>query len=119
VENNRRLRSLARRADFLNLKAAGRSLHINSWLLINVQATDSGEFRCGFTLSRYTGTAVVRNRLRRWGKEYLRKWVSKNRASVDLNLIFKRQEKGFYASVSHKDFDAVMDKLAAKLERYV
>lgn len=110
---------MSRRADFLNLKATGRSFHINSWLLVNLQTTDRNEFRCGFTLPRPTGTAVVRNRLRRWGKEYLRKWTLHHPVSLDLNLVFKRQEKGFYASISHKDFDVAMDRLAAKLERYI
>jgi ribonuclease P protein component len=119
VENKSRFRSLSRRADFLNLKARGLSVHINGWLLVNLQKTELKQFRCGFTLPRQTGTAVVRNRLRRWGKEYFRKWCVKNRTSLDLNLIFKRRGKGFYASLTHKEFDEALEKLALKLARYV
>jgi ribonuclease P protein component len=115
VEN--KIRSLTKRADFENLRASGHSIHVNSWLLVNTQKTDSGEMRLGWTISRYTGSAVVRNRLRRWGREYLRKWRKGNRLGLDLNLIFKRKEKGFYKALSHEEFDGALDKLVSKLER--
>jgi ribonuclease P protein component len=115
---SKRFKSLSRRADFLNLKATGRSFHVNAWLLVNLQATERGEIRCGWTLPRQTGTAVVRNRLKRWGREYLRKWARESKKSLDINLIFKRRDKGFYASVSHEEFDGAMDKLAAKLQHF-
>ncbi|MBX3020480.1 MAG: ribonuclease P protein component [Bdellovibrionales bacterium] len=114
----RRFRSLSRRADFLDLKATGQSFHVNAWLLVNLKLTDRGEIRCGWTLPRQTGTAVVRNRLKRWGREFLRKWATKSKSSLDMNLIFKRRDKGFYASVSHEEFDEAMEKLVAKLKRY-
>lgn len=119
MESNSPFRTLLKRADFLNLKARGFSIHIDGWLLVNLRKTELQKFRCGFTLPRQTGTAVVRNRLRRWGKEYYRKWCLKNSASLDLNLIFKRKDKGFYASMTHQEFDVAMDKLALKLARYV
>ena len=61
----------------------------------------------------------MRNRFKRWGREYFRKWSAENHKSLDLNLIFKRKEKGFYDSVSHKDFDGALDKLVAKMSRYL
>lgn len=82
-----------------------------------MQLTDLAQIRCGWTISRHTGTAVVRNRLKRWGREYLRNWAARTKSSLDLNLIFKRRDKSFYASLSHKDFDHAMDKLVAKLPR--
>lgn len=109
-------KSLSRRADFLDLKATGRSFHVNSWLLVNLKTTDRQEVRCGWTLPRQTGTAVVRNRLKRWGREYLRKWAAQSKKSLDINLIFKRRDKGFYASLSHEEFDGAMLKLVAKLK---
>ena len=95
---------------------------MNYWLLVNARQNDLGLFRCGFTLTRQTGSAVLRNRLRRWGKEYLRGWVRDRSANsspaslnLDINLVFKRREKDFYRSITHCDFDGAMDKLVAKL----
>lgn len=88
---------------------------MNSWLLANVRLTDLGHIRCGWTIPRQVGPAVLRNRFKRWGREFLRKWSAKSAKSLDLNLIFKRRDKGFYSSVSHKDFDGAMEKLVARL----
>lgn len=93
--------------------------HVNSWLLVNLQKTESDQIRCGWTIPKQIGPAVIRNRFRRWGREYLRKWSADSKASLDLNLIFKRKEPGFYKSVSHKDFDGAMEKMVLKLQRYL
>lgn len=61
----------------------------------------------------------MRNRFKRWGREYFRKWSAENHKSLDLNVILKRKEKGFYESVSHKEFDGAMDKLVAKISRII
>ena len=82
-----------------------------------MEKTQLDVVRCGWTIPRQIGPAVLRNRFRRWGREYLRKWTAENKYSLDLNLIFKRKEPGFYKSVSHKDFDGAMEKLVVKLQR--
>jgi len=84
---------------------------------VNLEKTEADFIRCGWTIPRQIGPAVLRNRFRRWGREYLRKWAADSKLSLDMNLIFKRKEPGFYKSVSHKDFDGAMDKLVAKLQR--
>ena len=90
---------------------------MNSWLLANVKKTQLDQVRCGWTIPRVVGPAVLRNRFKRWGREYFRKWSADNRKSLDLNLIFKRKDKGFYASVNHKEFDEALDKLVVKMSR--
>jgi ribonuclease P protein component len=119
VESNPRFRSLSPRSEFLRLKEKGHSFHVNSWLLANVEGTRTNQVRCGWTIPKPIGPAVLRNRFRRWGREYLRKWAAGSELSLDLNLIFKRREPGFYKSVSHKDFDGAMEKLVAKIPRYL
>lgn len=84
-----------------------------------MKKTELQQIRCGWTIPRQIGVAVLRNRFKRWGREYLKKWSAVGEKSLDLNLIFKRKEKGFYKSVSHKEFDEAMDKLVAKLARYL
>ncbi|MGE3680502.1 MAG: ribonuclease P protein component [Bdellovibrionales bacterium] len=118
MANKARFRSLSRRSDFLSLKSNGRSIHVNSWLIVNLQRTELDEIRCGWTISRQIGSAVIRNRLRRWGKEYLRRWAAQGRGGLDLNVIFRRRDRSFYSELSHEDFDKVMEKLVRRLERF-
>ena len=114
---NSRFRSLSSRSEFLRLKAKGQVFHVNSWLLVNLGRTEADIVRCGWTIPKQIGSAVLRNRFRRWGREYLRRWATDSKLSLDMNLIFKRKEPGFYKSVSHKDFDGAMEKLVARLQR--
>jgi ribonuclease P protein component len=118
VESKKRFRSLSRSKDFLNLKTEGIVFHVNSWLLVNLKETELKQIRCGWTIPRQIGPAVLRNRFKRWGREYLRRWSAENKKSLDLNLVFKRKDKGFYKSVSHKEFDGAMEKLVGKLQRF-
>src|SRR5687768_9856718 len=106
--------SLSRSKDFEILRVQGQSFHVNSWLLINVRKTDLSVLRCGWTLPKQIGPAVLRNRFRRWGREFLRKWSAKSDKSLDLNLVFKRKDKAFYKTLGHKDFDEALEKMVGK-----
>lgn len=61
----------------------------------------------------------MRNRLRRWGREFLRAWVEKRNQGLDLNVVLKRREAGFYKKMSHKEFDGALERMVAKVERHV
>jgi len=118
VASKSRLQSLTRRADFLTLKENGNIFHVNSWLLVNWAARgESRSVRCGWTIPGHIGSSVLRNRLKRWGREFLRKWPAPFESGVDLNVIMKRKEPAFYRSLEHKDFDVAMEKMVAKLQR--
>lgn len=70
---------------------------------MNFQENQEGQLRCGWTYPRYVGSAVVRNRLKRWSREFFRQQGSLDRG-LDLNVVLRRQEKGFYKNVSHQEF---------------
>ena len=123
---NKRLLSLTRRADFLRLKERGRTFHVSSWLLVNFERTERAQFRWGWTIPGYVGTAVTRNRLRRWGRAYLRAWLNRAEAPVtdaevglDLNFVFKRGDKSLYKTMSHGEFTTAMEQTVTKLRRYL
>lgn len=110
---------LSRSKDFETLRANGHSIHITSWLLVNVQQTELSALRCGWTLPRQIGTAVTRNRFRRWGREFLRKWSKLSNKSLDLNLVFKRKDKSFYKTLGHKEFDEALEKMVGKIGHHL
>lgn len=65
-------RRILRRADYLATYATGRR-HVGRWLVVFVRATDRPAARLGVTITKKTGRAVVRNRLRRRLKELFRR----------------------------------------------
>lgn len=85
--------------------------------MVNYRLQDLGEVRGAWTISRTTAPAVIRNRLKRWGREFFRNWSQENRYGLDFNLIFKRQSSQFYRELEHKDFDYVLRKVVNRFEQ--
>ena len=54
--------------------------------------------------------AVIRNRLKRWGRENMKKASCK----TSFLFVFLSQKKGFYENLRRKDFDAVFNEVLGK-----
>ena len=61
----------------------------------------------GLDFVKKNGKAVVRNRLKRWGREFLNDFKQKN---IDINFIFKIKGPEFYKKLSHSEFDKTLQK---------
>lgn len=80
-------------------------------MIIYRQRNQVGRVRLGCTIPRYVGNAVVRNRLKRWSKEYFRKYAKsvEKEKTLDISLIFLKIEPGTYKALKHEELDAVFD----------
>ncbi|PIS09948.1 MAG: ribonuclease P protein component [Bdellovibrio sp. CG10_big_fil_rev_8_21_14_0_10_47_8] len=97
--------SLKRSSDFDLIRIEGRKKKLSSWLLLSYKKNDLGCLRYGCTISRKVGNAVVRNKLRRWVREYFRRATSNGEIpEIDINFIFKPMPEGYYRELSHKEF---------------
>lgn len=67
--------------------------------------------RFGVTASRKVGPAVVRNKLKRWSREYFRAFLVAGKSiEADINIIFKPMESNFYKGLSHEEFVKGMER---------
>lgn len=67
--------------------------------------------RIGVTASRKVGSAVVRNKLKRWSREYLRAFLVAGKAiEADINIIFKPMDPNFYKNLNHGEFIKALDR---------
>ena len=107
--------SLRKTSDFDYLRESGRRLTGADWMLVNFLSRDSEELRFGFTIGKKVGTAVVRNRLKRWGREYFRKNKKNSFKGVDLNIIFRPMPKGFYGNLDFHIFEKTLDRAVDKV----
>lgn len=90
---------------------SGQRVRPCDWLLLNFAANPDGKMRCGWTLPRNVGSAVVRNRLKRWSRIYFRALVSsEERLAVDVNLVFRKTENDFYRKLDYERFAEVLDR---------
>ena len=85
-------------------------------MVVNVNKNTLNTVRCGWTLPRFVGNAVTRNRLKRWCREFLRQNQSKlDVSSLDINFVFKRKDSNFYKKLNHDEFNKTIDKFFKKL----
>ena len=109
--SNPRLLVLTRRSDFLLLMKSGYRVRPCGWLLVNYAVSEKGQMRCGWTLPRQVGSAVIRNRLKRWSRVYFREVLKAERSlPIDINLVFRKAEDDFFKKLDYETFAKIMDR---------
>ena len=74
--------------------------------------------RCGWTLPRQVGNAVIRNRLKRWSRVFFRELdLSERLLPIDINLVFRRTEVGFYKKLDYETFARILDRGWKQVEK--
>ncbi len=123
-----RLVVLSRRSDFLRTFRLGKKLRPSDWVVFNVYRKSPEEspkgLRCGWTCPKAVGNAVVRNRLKRWSRQWCRENVKALAASgeelphVDLNIGFRAMPEGFFRKLKYSEFCAGMDPAWTEILRW-
>lgn len=114
------LKVLKKRSQFSAIKNNGSRFFSGRWLIINYLPDpepnpfidDSEGLLVGWTVSRKVGNAIVRNKIKRWCREYFRNYIKKNpdKLSAHVNIVVRQVDKDFYKSIRHKQFIQILDK---------
>ena len=119
-----RLPTLKRRSEFMRTLKRGFRVPASEWLVLHV--FPAPEFRCGWTLPRSVGSAVVRNRLKRWLREWLRQRTTVHEAGAEtplaeINFRFqerpKSSERRDLGDLKRGDFDRHVERAWFDLNR--
>lgn len=114
---NSRPTILKNRNDFSRLKAKGKTVTSASWLIANYSENDGRGFRIGWTIPTYVGTAVIRNRFKRWIRCHIQSINSEIlNYQCDINLVFRRRSVEFYKTLSHGELDIVLGDTLKKIK---
>jgi ribonuclease P protein component len=115
VENKKPV-GLKLSADFLLIKNKGKRKTLGPWLVLGYLKNQRGQLRYGCTITRKVGSAVIRNKLKRWSKEYFRKMAAHGfNPEYDINLVFRPMPEGFYKELEHTQFVEVLGSITQVL----
>lgn len=94
----------------------GKKIYPSHWLVVNVATNQLRETKFGWTLPRYVGSAVIRNRLKRWCREFLRSDARLLTLGVSANFVFKRKDRDFYKKLSRDEFQRALFTFFSKIK---
>ena len=114
MEKNKLLSALSRKKDFDFLKNSAENFSFQ-WLkaFFFYKKGEKGISLAWGLPKNYISQAVLRNRLKRWGRENLKKSDFKGL----LFILFLKQDKNFYKNMKRTDFDATFKKLLQTLDK--
>jgi ribonuclease P protein component len=104
-------RRVLRRADYLDTYSSGRR-YVGRWLVFFVRPSGRPVARLGVTITKKTGSSVVRNRLRRRLRELFRR-CSGLRGAIDVVVNVRAgAEETDFAELS-RDFEKLVARVGA------
>lgn len=107
------------RINFQHLRKNGRRTQLNPWLLVYWDLNTTKKSRILWSLSRKVSNAVVRNKLKRWCREFIRLSPAMTSHGLDLNIVFKPQKKDFYKDLRRDELDTEFKKLEKRVKSYL
>jgi ribonuclease P protein component len=116
AENKSTLKRLKKNSEFLELRRKGIKLRVNDWLQIHYQKSQDEALYVGVTTGRKVGSAVIRNRLKRWCLEFFKGHQQTELIVGRVNILFRPQPAGFYKDLSHEELDRFLQKAVSKLK---
>lgn len=104
MENSRVL-TLKKSSDFLYLSKQGNKLKLATWLTLQYTEGEPDKLFVGVTASGKVGSAVIRNKLKRWVKLSVRSVLFKEEFyGKKVVFVFRPKDKEFYKKLKYQDF---------------
>jgi len=116
VENKPVFRPLKSSRSYAKLKNSGYKVRVAQWALVSYGINNLQCVRFGFTVPKYVGSAVIRNKLKRWGREFFRGFRAEL-GSLDINVVFLKKTPDFYKCLTRDEFDRALHQALGKMAR--
>lgn len=116
---NKQIKTIKSRREFIHLFKRGKKFHVSHWITLNYKTNELGYPRFGWTLPKYVGTAVTRNRIRRWCREIVRDVIKEipHPCSVDINIVLRKYPRDLYKSIEYGKFKKLLQPTLQKIIR--
>lgn len=116
MENNRKPISIKSRQDFLNLRVSGQKIVSKNGILFIFVKSQSTQF--SWTISKKIGNAVLRNKLKRYCRESVRKNHQKLlKYNLLINVIFPYRSKSRFNKLCYQDVEKAVHEFIKIYEK--
>lgn len=113
---NKSVKTLQRSSDFKKIKEFGKKRQGSPWLTLIFIGNDGLGIRFGMTVTRKVGPAVVRNKIRRWCREFFRSKIKSGASKdIDVNVLVRPMPEEFYRTLPYQDFKSALDAAFEKI----
>jgi len=103
---------ILKRSEFLRLSGSGKKIQ-NPYFILLFSPGRFERIRLGVTVSKRVGKAVIRNRIKRYAREYFRLNRSDVPGHWDLLLIAKKEAAGLNASDTFLSLKEIFGRIGA------
>ena len=109
---------LRRRSDFEKLRVEGKKVRVSTWLTL-IYLKGSSELRFGWIVPKKVGNAVLRNKVKRWCREIVRK-LDFESMTADVAILVSPRTPNFFDSIKFSEFEETLSRgLQSVSERLV
>jgi len=103
-----KINTLRRSSDFLYIKENGKKIYSGRWILLNYIENQQKSHRFGWTISSKVGSAVLRNKFKRWCREFLKKETLTTDKNYDVNIILRVSRNVDFKKLSFDEFQKAL-----------
>jgi ribonuclease P protein component len=105
---------IKRSSDFEEIRLKGKRIFPCRWLTIGALKKTNEPLKIGWTISSKVGSSVIRNKLKRWCRVYLRQEDLNIKSGYYINIIFRPTNNDFYKNLQYSDLKNQLDKVFSK-----
>lgn len=115
---NRSLTVLKSTKDFALIKAKGKRAFLDKKILVCYLNNNLENHRVGWTISKAVGNAVLRNKLKRYSREFFREDDhQKSDKKVDVNLVFLKSGSAQFRNMNYNEFKKLLQPSWIKITK--
>lgn len=108
---NNKLTAIKKSSDYLEISKLGKRIHLSKWLVLQILDSDDQKSYYGITVSKKVGNAVIRNKLKRWIKNFSKteNWPEELCFKKTV-FVFRSQNDGFYKKLEYFELKELFKK---------
>ena len=101
---------LLKRREFVRLSEKGKKIQNNYYLALYAK-NDKMRSRLGVTVTKKVGNAATRNKIKRFCREFFRRYQNRMSDTIDINIIAKKKATYLDGNETFRKLEDIFDRI--------